>query len=222
MKNTHCIEISTWAYLEIIALLSNKFNSNVMFLTKGFKFQMFLKWRQSIFRALLWHFKCSEIMGWYCWTCFNRSHLCTFIFCSRDDAVEDNWWHGIFFTFNSFPSLFISVHDCDCLFRRGLLGCNMSRCFVLYFFFSFLLVPVFVFFRRRKCDDHTAMDYRWHWNMSTSIAAVRKMTRAFFKVVRETWFVTVLVFIHKLFIRSRKGHIQQLWTSCRIWCWGPL
>ena len=185
-------------------------------------FRCFLKWRESIFRALLWHSKCSEIMGWYCWTCFNRGHLCTFIFCSRDDAVEVNWWHWIFFTFNSFPSLFISVHVCDCLFRRGLLGCNVSRCFVLYFFFSFLLVPVFVFFRRRKCDDHTVMDYRWHWNMSTSIAAVRKMTRALFKVVRETWFVTVLGLFTNFSSGSRKGHNQQLWTSCRIWCWGPL
>ena len=174
------------------------------FWRKVSNFRCFLKWRQSIFRGLLWHSKCSEIMGWYCWTCFNRGNLCTFMFCRRDDAGEGFWWHWIFFTFNSFPSLFISVHVCDCLFRRGLLGCNVSRCFVLYFFFSFLSVPVFVFFRRRKCDDHTVMDYRWHWIMSTSIAAVRKMTRAFFKVVRETWFVTVLVFIHGLFIRIQK------------------
>ena len=136
-NNSHCIIISTWAYLEIIARLSNKFNSNVTFLTKGFKFQMFFEVKTEHFRALLWHSKCSEIMGWYCWTCFNRSHLCAFIFCRRDDAVEVNWWHWIFFTFKSFPSIFISVHVCDCLFRRGLLGCNVSRCFVLYFFFRF-------------------------------------------------------------------------------------
>ena len=122
---------------EIIALLSNKFNSNVTFLTKGFKFQMFfLKWRQSIFRALLWHSKCSEIMGWYCWTCFNRGHLCTFIFCRRDDAGEGYWWHWIFFTFNSFPSLFISVHDCDCLFRRGLQAATWAG--VLFYTFSLI------------------------------------------------------------------------------------
>ena len=40
---------STWAYLEIIALLSNKFNSNVTFLTKGFNFQMFFEVKREHF-----------------------------------------------------------------------------------------------------------------------------------------------------------------------------
>ena len=128
MNNTHCN-----------TTLTTQISSTEMFRfwRKFSNFRCFLKWRQSISRALLWHSKCWEIMGWYCWTCFNRGNLCTFMFCRRDDAGEGFWWHWIFFTFNSFPSLFISVHVCDCLFRRGLLGCTVSRCFVLYFFFRF-------------------------------------------------------------------------------------